>query len=78
MRTAKALGAIGDAGAIEPLIQTLTDEDVTVRQNAAYALGYIYDERVIDTLKMALKDSSWFVRDAAKASLKQVQEKLSK
>ena len=78
MRAAKALGAIGDARAIEPLIQTLKDEDVTVRQNAAYALGYIYDERVIDTLKMALKDSSWFVRDAAKASLKQVQEKLSK
>ncbi len=38
-KAAEALGKIGDARAVEPLIATLEDSDVAVRWTAAQALG---------------------------------------
>ena len=40
---AKALGEIGDARAVEPLIQALKDERSEVRSSAAYALRNMGD-----------------------------------
>jgi len=67
-----------DVNAIEPLSRALQNSDTVVRQRATYILGNIYDERVIEPLKMALDDRSRFVRGGAKDSLKRVQEKLEK
>lgn len=67
-----------DVNAIGSLSRALQDKEITMRQMAADALGYIYDEHVIEPLKIALEDSSWFVRSIAKQSLKRVQDKLLK
>ena len=65
-----------DVNAVRTLSKALQDKKTTMRQLAAYALGYIYDEQVISPLQMALEDNSWFVRNAAKESLKRVQNEL--
>lgn len=53
---ASALGEIGDARAVEPLIQTLEDRDSLVAGKAAQALGRIGDARAVEPLIQALKD----------------------
>lgn len=53
-RAAWALGEIGDARAVEPLIQALKDKGV--RGNAAEALGKIKDTKAVEPLIQALKD----------------------
>jgi hypothetical protein len=65
-----------NVNAVRTLSKALQDKKTTIRQLAAYALGYIYDEHVIAPLQMALEDSSLFVRNAAKESLKRVQNEL--
>jgi HEAT repeat protein len=47
---ARALGEIGDARAVEPLIKALGDEDEDVCMNAAEALGEIGDTRAVGPL----------------------------
>lgn len=54
---ASALGSIGDARAVEPLINLLlNDNDWMVRKDAGYALGSIGDARAIEPLTKALHD----------------------
>ena len=53
---AEALGKIGDARAVEPLIQALKDKDDDVRRNAAEALGKIGDVRATE------ETIDWLVR----------------
>jgi HEAT repeat protein len=52
---AAALGTIGDARAVEPLITALSNEDLNVRKGAAKALGMIGDARAVEPLITALK-----------------------
>jgi HEAT repeat protein len=44
---------MGDAKALDPLIETLNDEDWGVKMAALKALGDIGDERAIDPIKKA-------------------------
>jgi HEAT repeat protein len=53
---ALALVEIGDARAVDPLIEALKDEEVEVRRRAAWALGEIGDPRAIEPLIDALQD----------------------
>jgi HEAT repeat protein len=59
---ARALGKIGDARAVDALIEALKDEDSYVRKNVAWALGKIRDARAVDALIEALKDEDRGVR----------------
>ena len=63
---AEALGRIGDARAVDPLIAALRDEDIYVVRSAAEALGRIGDARAVDPLIAALRDED-VVRSAAEA-----------
>jgi HEAT repeat protein len=45
-----ALGQIGDAEAVEPLIEALNSEDYDTQVRAAQALGYLGDSRAIEPL----------------------------
>ncbi len=66
---ALALGDIGDARAVEPLIQALKDKNAGVRRVVADALGKIKDERVIEPLIQALEDRDDDVRFRAAEAL---------
>lgn len=54
---AVALGNIGDARAVEPLIQALSDSTKFVRRDVAKVLGNIGDARAVEPLIQALTDS---------------------
>jgi len=71
---ARALGEIGSAEAVEPLIQALRDEDESVRAAAANALGRIGDARAVEPLIQALRDSNWRVRAAAAEELGRIRD----
>jgi HEAT repeat protein len=62
---AAALGSIGDARAVEPLVTALKDPQHLLRQVAADALGAIGDARAIEPLQAALSDADEAVREAA-------------
>lgn len=66
---ADALGEIGDARAVEPLIAALGDPDDDVREAAAEALGNIGDPRAADPLRAALNDPVGGVRTEAEKAL---------
>ncbi len=67
---AVALGATGDARAVEPLIQALKDQSWWVRSEAASALGELADSRAVQPLGiLALKDEDPHVRDPAVRAL---------
>lgn len=64
----KALGEIGDARAVEPLIVVLEAQDGPIRWKVARALGEIGDARAVEPLIQALADEKGLVRlEAAKA-----------
>ncbi|MBZ0318985.1 MAG: HEAT repeat domain-containing protein [Anaerolineae bacterium] len=73
---AKALGEIGDARAIQPLISVLNHSDWHVRDAAVEALGKIGDARAINPLLAALNDSQVYVRNSASEALKRMEPKL--
>jgi HEAT repeat protein len=66
---ASALGKIGDAKAVEPLIAALKDEDRVIRRIAVMALGEIGDARAVEPLNAVLKDNDWLVRRNAAEAL---------
>jgi len=66
---ASALDDIGDPRAVDPLIESLKDEDDLVRADAASALGYIGDPRAVDPLIESLKDEDKWVRSSAALAL---------
>ena len=55
-KAAGALGRIGDAKAVDPLIKALNDEHEPVRYTVTGALGRISDIKAVDPLINALKD----------------------
>ena len=66
-----ALARIGKS-AVEPLIQSLKNEDRSARFSAAVALGKIGDPRAIEPLIRALRDEAWNVRIAVAAALGEI------
>jgi hypothetical protein len=54
---AQALGQLGDARAVEPLLQALGDTDWNVRSAAAQALGQLGDARAVEPLAQVLGDA---------------------
>lgn len=58
-----------DKKAVEHLIQSLEDQDIDVRWNAADAFGKLKDVLAVEPLIRALKDEDEFVRDRAANSL---------
>ena len=69
MRAAKALGRIGDARAVEPLIPALNDMHRDVRWNAVRALGMIGGTKAAEALTKALGDKYDPVRSKALEAL---------
>jgi HEAT repeat protein len=69
VNAAKALGCIGDAKAVEPLIGALKDWNADVRQRVAEALGGIGDAKAVEPLIDALKDEDVNVRGLAAGAL---------
>ncbi len=67
LKAAEALGKLGDARAVDSLIEVLRNEETwDVRQMAAWALGQIDDPRVVDPLSYAsVKDADSNVREEA-------------
>ncbi len=72
---AMALGHLGDARAVGPLIQTLKDdEDWLVRTSSAEALGKLNDTRAIEPLIKAFKDEDSGVRLYAAEALAELND----
>jgi len=68
---ARALGKIGDQRAVEPLIQSLGDEDPGVRSSVAEALGEIGDDQAVAPLTDVIIHGSQDISSvAAKALIK--------
>jgi len=68
-RAALAIGHVGLAAGVDPLLGTLDDPDPEVRQMAAFALGLIGDARARDRLVAALGDASPLVQGSAAEAL---------
>ena len=65
---AVALSRMGKV-AVEPLIAALKSDAWQARENAAFAMGLIRDDRNVEPLIKALRDSAWQVRSKAAWSL---------
>lgn len=65
----EASGADGD---LERLVQQLRSPDVTLRSDAAHALGKLADERAIPALAEALRDQDEYVRKSAVTALRRI------
>lgn len=65
----EALGKLGEAGAVEPLMAALKSPAVDVRKSAAEALGQIGDRRAAEPLKVAFEDRDSNLRRAATDAL---------
>ena len=68
-RAALAIGRVGLADGVQPLVAVLADPDPEVRQMAAFALGLLGDTRARDPLVTALADASPLVQGSAAEAL---------
>jgi HEAT repeat protein/cyclophilin family peptidyl-prolyl cis-trans isomerase len=68
-RAALAIGRVGLADGVQPLVAVLADPDPEVRQMAAFALGLLGDLRARDPLVRALADASPLVQGSAAEAL---------
>ena len=64
-----------EAQAVEPLIKALKDNEATVRQYAACALGEIGDGRAAEPLMGILNDNNAMMRKEVQEALKKIQKK---
>lgn len=69
---AEALGRIGSAEALDPLIAALQDRDLSVRAAAAGALAKLRDPKAVAPLTVALRDVDEWVRRAAATALGEI------
>ncbi len=69
MAAANALGEVGDADSVPPLVECFEDGDARVRARAARAAGMVGDARATDPLTGLLTDSTAGVRREAAESL---------
>jgi HEAT repeat protein len=67
--TAAALGKLGDARSVVPLIAALADIDAHVRRNTAAALGKLGDARSVVPLIATARDANGWVRSSAATAL---------
>ncbi len=74
-RAALAIGRVGLAAGVQPLLATLSDADQDVREMAAFALGLIGDASATQPLLKALTDPSPIVRGRAAEALGQINAK---
>lgn len=72
---AEVLGEIGDARAVEPLIDALRDADYTVQWAAAEALGKIGDKKAVEPLITTLKAGDEYLRERAAEALGDIGDK---
>ena len=68
-RAALAVGRVGLADGVDPLVALLADPDPEVRQMAAFGLGLIGDARAADPLGALLTDPSPLVKGSAAEAL---------
>lgn len=69
-------GQLEDRGqALALLLRCLNDEDVGVRQSAAYALGYLGDERAREVLSKKLQEEDDYARARVIFALAQLQDR---
>jgi HEAT repeat protein len=68
-RAAEALGLIGDAEAVRPLVRALRDDVDHVRYMSAKALAHIRDPQALEPLIATLGDENEFVRRSVAAAL---------
>lgn len=68
----EALGIIGDARAVNPLISHMKDGSNEIRWETALALGEIGDSSAIPSLKSALNDPDKYVRYGAALALRKL------
>ena len=68
-RAALAVGRVGLADGVDPLIERLSDEEAEVREMAAFALGVLGDPRARAPLVAALADPSPLVQGSAAEAL---------
>ncbi|MYD70153.1 MAG: hypothetical protein F4W89_05300 [Acidobacteria bacterium] len=71
-RAALAVGRVGQAEGVEPLIARLADREPEVRQMAAFALGLIGDPTATDALVESLRDVSAKVQGRAARALARI------
>ena len=71
-RAAIAVGRVGMAEGVEPLVAALQDADADVRQMVAFSLGLLADRRAVAALTTALGDADWRVRAYAADALGRV------
>jgi len=69
---ARLLGAVGEAGGAERLIELLEDDDSSVRAAAAQGLGRMQHWKAASLLASRLRDSAWRVRRAAGLALRSI------
>jgi len=69
---AAALGEIGDADAVEPLMAALEDDSASVRIAVIAALGRIGDPAAVEPLMAAIRSQAVDIRKAAADSLGQI------
>jgi len=74
-RAALAIGRVGLAAGVQPLLPLLADADQDVREMAAFALGLIGDTAATQPLLKALADASPIVRGRAAEALGQINAK---
>jgi HEAT repeat protein/cyclophilin family peptidyl-prolyl cis-trans isomerase len=74
-RAALAIGRVGLAAGVQPLVAALSDADPDVRDMAAFALGLIGDGTATAPLLKALGDQSALVRGRAAEALGQINAK---
>jgi HEAT repeat protein len=63
------LGKIGDPRGVEPLIESLKDEDWLVRRNAAESLARLGAKQAIDDLLPLLEDENTMVQETVEGVL---------
>ena len=68
-RAALAVGRVGLAAGVPPLVDLMKDSDPEVRQMAAFALGLIGDKSARDPLIAALTDASPLMKGSAAEAL---------
>jgi len=74
MAAAEALGQLGDARAVDPLLQSLSADGPSLQTAAATALGKLGDKRAVEPLMTFLCAMSDFKREAAAEALGQLGE----
>lgn len=69
MRSAEALGKLGDLRGARPLMNALSDPDAEVRWRAALSLGMLGDHQAFSSLAVALDDPVFEVKRRAAESI---------